>query len=62
MARSSLEGVDKESMKRSAIAFTDSDSLANTVKNDEGQSYDNRFSRCVHAPLLPTHLHKSPIP
>ena len=32
MARSSLTDVEKESLKRPAIVFTDSDSLANTVK------------------------------
>ena len=34
MARSSLKDVEKESLKRPAIVFTDSDSLANTVKKD----------------------------
>ena len=34
MARSSLKNVEKESLKRPAIAFTDNDSLANTVKKD----------------------------
>ena len=36
MVRRSLGGVDKESWKRSAIAFTDSDSWANTVKKNVG--------------------------
>ena len=43
MSRSSLKDVEKESLKRSAIVFTDSDSLANTVKKDVGQSHDKRF-------------------
>ena len=43
MARTSLKDVEKESLKRPAIVFTDSDSLANTVKKDVGQSHDKRF-------------------
>ena len=43
MARSSLKDVEKESLKRPAIVFTDSDSLAHTVKKDVGQSHDKRF-------------------
>ena len=43
MARSCLKNVEKESLKRPAIVFTDSDSLANTVKKDVGQSHDKRF-------------------
>ena len=43
MARSSLKDVEKESWKRRALVFTDSDSLANTVKKDVGQSHDKRF-------------------
>ena len=43
MARSSLKNVEKESLKRPAIVFTDSDSLANTVKKDVGQSHDKKF-------------------
>ena len=43
MARSSLKDVEKESLKRPAIVFTDSDSLANTVKKDVGHSHDKRF-------------------
>ena len=43
MARSSLKNVEKDSLKRPAIVFTDSDSLANTVKKDVGQSHDKRF-------------------
>ena len=43
MARSSPKNVEKESLKRSALVFTDSDSLANTVKKDVGQSHDKRF-------------------
>ena len=43
MARSSLKDVEKESLKRPALVFTDSDSLANTVKKDVGQSHDKRF-------------------
>ena len=42
MARSSLKS-EKESLKRSALVFTDSDSLANTVKKDVRQSHDKRF-------------------
>ena len=42
-ARSSLKDVEKEFLKRPAIVFTDSDSLANTVKKDVGQSHDKRF-------------------
>ena len=40
MARSSLTDVEKESLKRPALVFTDSDSLASTVKKDVGQSHD----------------------
>ena len=40
MARSSLKNVEKERLKRPAIVFTDSDSLANTIKKDVGQSHD----------------------
>ena len=43
MARSSLKNLEKESSKRPAHVFTDSDSLANTVKKDVGQSHDKRF-------------------
>ena len=43
MARSSLTNVEKESLKRAAHEFTDSDSLAKTVKNGVGQSHDKRF-------------------
>ena len=43
MAWSFVKDVEKESLKRSAIVFTDSDSLANTVKKDVGQSHDKRF-------------------
>ena len=43
MARSSLKNVEKESMKWPALVFTDSDSLAKTVKKDVGQSHDKRF-------------------
>ena len=43
MARSSLTDVEKVSLKRPALLFTDSDSLANTVKKDVGQSHDRRF-------------------
>ena len=43
MARSSRKNVEKESLKRPAIVFTDSDSLANTVNKDVGQSHDKRF-------------------
>ena len=43
MARSSLKDVEKESLKRLAFVFNDSDSLANTVKKDVGQSHDKRF-------------------
>ena len=35
--------VEKESLKRPALVFTDSDSLATTVKKDVGQSHDKRF-------------------
>ena len=42
MARSSLKN-QKESFKRPALVFTDSDSLANTVKKDNGQRDDKRF-------------------
>ena len=70
MARSSLKNVEKESSKRPAIVFTDSDSLANTVKKDVGQSHDKRvrvvvstlregFGEVENTSLqwLPTHLH-----
>ena len=43
MARSFLKNVEKESLKRSAFVFTDSDSLANTGKKYVGQSHDKRF-------------------
>ena len=43
MARSSLKNVEKESLKRPVLVFTDSDSLANTVKKDVGQSHDKSF-------------------
>ena len=43
MARSSLKDVEKESLEWAALVFTDSDSLANTVKKDVGQSHDKRF-------------------
>ena len=43
MTRSSLKNVEKESLKRPAIVFTDSESLANTVR----QEVKNRR---VHAP------------
>ena len=47
LARSSLKDVEKESLKRPALEFTDSDSLANTVKKDVGQSHDKRFRMVV---------------
>ena len=47
MARSFLKDVEKESLKRPAIVFTDSDSLANTVKKDVGQSHGRRFGIVV---------------
>ena len=72
MARSSLKNVEKESMKWPALVFTDSDSLAKTVKKDVGQSHDKRFRivvsmlregfRAVENTLLqwlPTHFCKS---
>ena len=43
VARSYLTDVEMESLKRPALVFTDSDSLANTVKKDVGQSHDKRF-------------------
>ena len=43
MARSFLKDVEKESLKRPALVFSDSDSLANTVKKDVGQCHDKRF-------------------
>ena len=52
MARSSLKDVEKESLKRPALVFTDSDSLANTVKKDVGQSHDKRVQN-RRVPLLP---------
>ena len=68
IARSSLKN-EKESLKRPAIVFTDSDTLANTVKKDVGQSHDKRFRVVVYMLLegfgelentslqwLPTHL------
>ena len=69
MSRSSLKNVEKESLRRPAHVFTDSDSLAKTVKKDVGQSHDKRF-RIVVSTLregfreventslqwLPTHL------
>ena len=47
LARSSLKDVEKESLKRPALVFTDSDSLANTAKKDVGQGHDNRFRHVV---------------
>ena len=47
MARSSLKNVEKESLKRPALVFTDNDSLENTVKKDVGQSHDKRFRNVV---------------
>ena len=47
MDRSSLKNVEKESLKRPAIVFTDSDSLAKTVKTESRQEVQNRR---VHAP------------
>ena len=44
MARSSLKDVEKESLKRPALVFTDSDSLANTVKRGVGQRAMKRGS------------------
>ena len=49
MARSSLTDVEKESLKRPALLFTDSDRLANTVKKDVVQSHDRRFRIVVYA-------------
>ena len=43
MAPSSLKDVENVSLKRPALVFTDSDSLANTVKKHVGQSHDKRF-------------------
>ena len=43
MARSSRTDVEKDSLKRPALVFTDSDSMANTLKKDVGQSHDNRL-------------------
>ena len=37
------KNVEKQSLKRPALVFTDSDRLANTVKKDVGQSHDKRF-------------------
>ena len=37
------EGSREGELKRPAILFTDSDSLANTVKKGVGQSHDKRF-------------------
>ena len=51
MSQSSLKDVEKESLKRPAIVFTDSDSLANTVKKDVGQSHDKRFRIVVSEKL-----------
>ena len=47
MARSSVTDVEKESLKRPALVFTDSDSLANTAKKEMGQSHDKRFRTVV---------------
>ena len=41
MARSSLKNVEKESVKRPALVFNDSNSLANSEEN-VGQSHDKR--------------------
>ena len=57
MARSSLKDVEKESLKRAALVFTDSDSLANTVKKDVGQSHDKRFRIVVS--MLPRRIQSS---
>ena len=43
MARSSLTDVEKDSLKRPALVFTDSDRFASTVKKEVGQSHDKRF-------------------
>ena len=43
IARSSLKDVEEESSRRPALVFTDSGSLADTVKKDVGQSHDKRF-------------------
>ena len=67
MTRSSRKNVEKESLKRPAFVFTDSDSLANTVKKDVRQSHDKRFRIVVSMfregfrentslQWLPTHL------
>ena len=46
MARSSRTNVAKKSLKRPAHVFTDSCSLASTVKKDVGQRHDKRFRIC----------------
>ena len=43
MAHSSLTNVEKECLKGPALVFTDSESLASTVKKDAEQSLDKRF-------------------
>ena len=43
MARSSLTNVEKERLRRPAHVFADTSSLANTVKQNVGQSHDKRF-------------------
>ena len=51
MARNSLKNVEKESLKRPAIVFTDSDSLANIVKKGRWtESRQEVQNRRVHAP------------
>ena len=58
MARGSPNDVEKESLKRPALVFTDSDSLANTVKKDVGQSHDKRFN--FAAVVADTHASRRP--
>ena len=69
VARSFLKDIEKESLKRPALVFNDSDSLANTVKKGVRQCHDKRFIIVVSMPreefravenislqCLPTHL------
>ena len=50
MARSSLTDVEKDSLTRPALVFTDSDSLACTVKKDVGPSHD-KMCRIIESML-----------
>ena len=49
MSQSSLNDVEKESLKRPAIVFTDSDSLANSQERRWAKPRQEVQNRCVHA-------------